>query len=87
MGPDRPSVRHRAVTGLLGGLLGAIVGAVFAVNLVIFSGVEGGYEASLSDVYHQRPIIAVLVVVALVVSPIVGAKLALHRLEERSRRS
>jgi hypothetical protein len=64
-----------------------MVGAVFAVNLVILAGVDAGYEAGLTDVYRQRPIIAVVVVVALVVSPIVGAKVALRRLDQRSQRS
>lgn len=75
----RGSGRHRVVAALLGALLGAIVGAVFAVNLMIFSGVEGGYEASFSDVFEHRPFVGVLVVAALVVSPFIGLAVALHR--------
>jgi hypothetical protein len=75
----RRSGRHRVVAALLGALLGGIVGAVFAVNLVIFAGVEGGYEASLSDVFEQRPIVGVLAAVALVVSPLIGVAVAVTR--------
>ena len=83
----RPSGRRRVVAALLGALLGAIVGAVFAVNLTIFTGVEGGYEAGLSDVFEQRPFVGVLVVVALVVSPLIGLAVALHRRRPSSKGS
>ena len=87
MSPERKTSRNSAGAGaaLLGALLGGIVGAVLAVNIVIFAGVEGGYEASPSDVFDQRPVAALTILAVLVFSPVVGAFVALKR--RRSRRS
>ena len=47
----------------LGGILGGIVGAIVAVNLVIFGGIDDGYEASLPEVFTQNPSVGVATVV------------------------
>jgi hypothetical protein len=54
-----------------------------AVNVVIFSGIEDGYEASPGDVFEQNMIAGVLVVASLVAAPVFGV-VALRRLR-RSR--
>jgi hypothetical protein len=72
-----------AVDIIVGGLTGAVVGAILAVNVVIFSGIEDGYEASPGDVFEQNMIAGVLVVASLVAAPVFGV-VALRRLR-RSR--
>jgi uncharacterized membrane protein len=75
----RSSARRRVGAGLLGALLGAIVGTVLALNLLIFAGVEGGYEASLPDVFERRPLVGVATVVVFVVPTLLGPAIALRR--------
>lgn len=50
-----------------GGAVGGLVGYVLAVNLVIYSGVERGYEARLDDVFRHSAILGLAVPVELVV--------------------
>lgn len=74
----RSPVGVRAIALLIGAALGAVIGAIIAVNLLIFSGIEGGYEASLSDAFDQRPWVAITIVVVLTAAPAVGAVAALR---------
>ncbi len=57
---------------LIGGILGGIAGAIVAVNVVIFAGIEDGYEASIPDVFRENTLVGVVVVAILVAGPIVG---------------
>jgi hypothetical protein len=77
--------RGSAVDVLVGGILGAVVGAIVAVNVVIYSGVDQGYETSPGDLFAQRPVAGVMAVVALVAGPPVGMYLA-RRLRRRRER-
>lgn len=64
-------MRHwllNAVGGLAGGLLAAVV----AVNLVIYSGIEQGYEASLTEVFDYSPFLGSVVVIVLIAGPVLG---------------
>ena len=63
----------------VGGFCGLIAGAVVAVNLVIFLGVEGGYEASLGDVFAHSLLIGILVVAVLGAGPVAGVSYARWR--------
>jgi uncharacterized membrane protein len=63
----------------VGGLCGLIAGAILAVNLVIFLGVEGGYEASLGDVFAHSFLIGIVVVAVLVAGPLGGVAYARWR--------
>lgn len=63
----------------VGGLCGLIAGAVLSVNLVIFLGVEGGYEASLGDVFARSIFIGIVVVAVLVAGPLGGVAYARWR--------
>jgi uncharacterized membrane protein len=63
----------------VGGLFGLIAGAVLAVNMVIFLGVEGGYEASLGDVFAHSTFIGILVVAVLAAGPMCGVAYARWR--------
>jgi hypothetical protein len=59
-----------------GAVLGAFIGFIVALNVVIFSGAERGYETSLSEVFDQSLVLGGLVVMILLAGPIVGAVIA-----------
>jgi len=69
-------VRAWLIDVVSGGIIGVAVGVVAAVNLVIFSGIDGGYEASIGEVLRQNPIIGVMTIALLVAGPIVGVLVA-----------
>jgi len=62
----------RVARMVFGGLIGVVVSAIVAVNLVIFLGVPGGYEAGLGDVFRHSPLLGALVVAVLVAGPVLG---------------
>ncbi len=83
MGTDRrdadavvPGTRGWIIDIVVGGIVGAIVGAIVAVNVVIYSGIDDGYEATLGDVFDQYPIVGVVAVVVLLLGPLVGIGVA-----------
>jgi len=61
---------------VVGGLVGGVVGAIVAVNLVIFAGIDGGYEASLPEVFEQSPLTGFGAVLVLVAGPVLGVIVA-----------
>jgi hypothetical protein len=67
----------------LGAIAGAVVGALLAVNLVIYSGIERGYEATPAEVFEQRPVVGVVAAALIVVCPLAGMFVAVR---VRSRR-
>ncbi len=64
------------VTTFVGIVIGAAAGGVIAVNLVIFSGIDSGYESSIVDVFTYNRVVGLIVVCVLVAGPIVGGLLA-----------
>ena len=66
-----------------GGLIGGIVGLIVAWNLMIYLGVEGGYEASLGDAFEHSVIAGILVTVALVSGPVAGIWVARRQRRRR----
>jgi hypothetical protein len=69
----------------VGGFCGLIAGAILSVNLVILLGVEGGYEASLGDVFARSILIGIVVVTVLVAGPLGGVAYARWRRRLRER--
>ncbi len=70
--------RRRLITVLVtiaGVVIGLVVGAIVAVNIVIYSGIDRGYEASPSEVFSQNPVVGILALAALVAGPVTGAYL------------
>lgn len=61
---------------LAGGTIGGIAGAIAAVNLVIFAGVEGGYEATIPEVFRESTSLGVLTIALLAAGPILGVVIA-----------
>ncbi len=56
----------------VGASIGAIVGAIAAVNIVIFGGIDRGYEAGLSEVFEQNPLVGGLAAIAFATGTIGG---------------
>lgn len=70
------------IDGVVGGVAGGVVGAVAAVNIVIFTGIDGGYEASLPEVFRQSPAVGVVTVLVLLAGPVFGV-LGMRRLRRK----
>lgn len=73
-------MRYRGFVAVLvtivGVVVGFVVGAIVAVNVVIYSGIDRGYEASPSDVFSQNPVAGILALAALIAGPVTGVYLA-----------
>ena len=66
------SRRSWLTDGLVGGAIGGVVGGVVAVNFVIFSGIEPGYEATIPEVFRQSMLAGIMTIAILVAGPVVG---------------
>lgn len=75
--------REWLIDVVVGGLLGGLAGAIVAVNVVIYTGIEDGYEASLADVFAQNTLVGLLTVGLLLAGPIVGVTMARRRRRAR----
>jgi hypothetical protein len=62
-----------------GGLIGGVVGAIVAVNFVIFSGLERGYETTIPEIFRENAIVGVMTVAILAAGPVLGVLMA-HRM-------
>ena len=67
---------------VVGGVAGGVAGAIMAMNVVIFSGIEGGYEAGLGDVFRQNVVVGVATVLLWISGPVTGVIVA-RRLRAR----
>jgi len=65
-----------------GGIVGGVAGAIVAVNLVIYAGIDRGYEATIAEVFRQSVVVGVFTVAVLVAGPVVGVWIA-RRLRRR----
>ena len=61
------------------------MGAIVAVNLVIYSGIEDGYEASLPEVFSENLFVGLATVGVLCAGPIVGVIVARRQRSKRMR--
>lgn len=75
------TTRRWVVDVLLGSIGGFAIGAVIAVNVVIYAGIDEGYEASVRDVFDQNVLVGIVVVSVLVAAPVAGVVVArrIHR--------
>jgi hypothetical protein len=69
-------MRARLVDVAVGGLIGGIIGAIVAVNFVIYVGIEGGYQATIPDVFRQNVIAGLITVAILIGGPALGVVVA-----------
>jgi len=70
------STRGWTIDIVVGGIVGSIIGAIVAVNVVIYSGIDDGYEATLGDVFDQYPVVGVIAVAILLLGPLAGIGVA-----------
>ena len=70
--PDPSRARGWLLDLVVGGLVGGLVGAIAAVNFVIYTGIEQGYEASLVELFQHSPIAGVITVMILLAGPVLG---------------
>jgi hypothetical protein len=70
------ALRSWLVDIFVGGIVGGVVGAIVAVNVVIFAGIDRGYEASIPEVFRENALVGVLTVVALASGPFLGVLVA-----------
>lgn len=68
-----------------GGIIGGATGAIVAVNFVILVGIEGGYEASIPDVFRQNLLAGIVTVVIVAAGPVLGVAIARRMRRTRSR--
>lgn len=61
---------------VVGGLIGGLVGVIAALNFVIYSGVDQGYEASLVEVFQYNVVAGVVTVMILAAGPTLGVFVA-----------
>lgn len=71
--------RQWLVDGMIGVAVGALVGAIIAVNFAIFVGIEGGYEASIADVFRENVLFGIVTVAILVAGPVFGVLMMRRR--------
>lgn len=69
---------------LIGVVTGGIVGAIVAVNFVIFSGMERGYESTIPEIFRQSVVAGIVTVGLLLAGPIVGVWLMRRRRQRRA---
>lgn len=79
------STRQWAVDIFAGGLLGMLFGWVVAVNVVIFSGVEGGYQAGVAEIFDKSFLLGVVVLIIFFAGPVLGVVVARRRRMLRGR--
>ena len=66
-------MQGRAGSTIVGALIGMIVAAIVAVNLVILSGIDSGYETTIPELFRENVFLGIVTVAILVAGPIVGA--------------
>ncbi len=72
-GPRRESrLRAWLADLLVGTVVGLVAGAILALNLMIFLGVEGGYEANIGEAFDHSLFAGLAVVSALIGAPVAG---------------
>ncbi len=67
-----PRTRGWLADTFVGGIVGGVAGAIVAVNVVIYTGIDGGYEASIAEVFRQNVVVGTLTVAILVAGPVLG---------------
>jgi hypothetical protein len=70
---------------VVGGIVGGITGAIVAVNFVIYFGIDGGYEASVADVFRQNTFAGIVTVTILGFGPFCGVAIARRLRRKRER--
>lgn len=79
-----PMTRGRSILRVVvDALVGLVVGGIASINVVIFAGIEDGYEASPAQVFEENAFVGVIAVLVLVAGPVFGAIIALRESPSR----
>ena len=70
--------RRLAIRVVFGIVVGLVVGAIASVNVVIFGGIEDGYEAIPARVFEENALVGVIAVLVLIAGPVIGVIIALR---------
>ena len=70
---------------VVGGIVGAILGGILALNIVIYSGTDRGYETGIIELFAFNWVVGILVVSVSVGFPVLGVVIA--RLWRRKRQA
>lgn len=82
---QHPEVRKGWLTDILiGGIAGGLIGAIVAVNVVIYSGIERGYESTIPEVFRESGLTGAVVVAILTAGPLVGVWIARRLRRQRN---
>lgn len=79
----RGGLRGWFVDLVVGGLGGLVIAGIVAVNLVIYLGVEGGYQAGLGDVFGHSVVLGTLVIGVVVGGPVLGVTYMRRQRQQR----
>lgn len=88
MSDSQPRPLHDWILDLtVGGLVGAVLAGIVAWNLLIYSGVEGGYQAGIGDAFRHNFFVGVGLTVVLAAGPVLGVVYARRRRSSRAARA
>ena len=71
--------RRLAIRVVFGAVVGLVAGAIVSINVVIFGGIEDGYEASVAQVFEENVFVGVIAALVLVAGPVIGVIIALRQ--------
>ena len=75
--------RRLTIRVVFGAVVGLVVGAIASVNVVIFSGIEDGYEATPAQVFGENALVGVIAVIVLIAGPVIGVIIAVRESPSR----
>lgn len=70
--------RGTVIRVVVGALVGLVAGAIAAINVVIFAGIEDGYEATITEVFSQNAFVGIAALLVLAAGPAIGVVIALR---------
>ena len=70
--------RRQIIRSAFGAVVGLVAGLIVSINVVIFGGIEAGYEATPTEVFEENVVVGVVALLVLVAGPIIGVIVALR---------
>lgn len=70
--------RATVIRVVAGALVGLVAGAIASINVVIFAGIEDGYEATITEVFSENAFVGIAALLVVAAGPVVGVIIALR---------
>jgi hypothetical protein len=70
--------RRQIIRSVFGAGVGLVAGLIASINVVIFGGIDAGYEATPIEVFEENVLVGMIALLVLVAGPIVGITVALR---------